>query len=82
MPLGRYEVDVALFVEGSQLATSNASFTVVKSGIEQTITGAARDNGLAYGLVAALFAIFAGWLASVVFRRAPRISLIRCRWWR
>ena len=69
VPLGRYEVDVALFVEGSQLATSNASFTVVKSGIEQTITGAARDNGLAYGLGAALFAIFAGWLASVVFRR-------------
>ena len=69
VPLGRYEVDVALFVEGAQLATSNASFTVTKSGVEQTITGAARDNALAYGFGASMFALFAGWLASVVFRR-------------
>ena len=69
VPLGRYEVDVALFVEGAQLATSNASFNVIKSGIEQTITGAARDNATGYGAGVALFALFAGWLASVVFRR-------------
>lgn len=69
VPLGAYEVDVALFVEGLQLATASTSFTVTKSGVEQRITSAARRRSILYGVITCALALLVGWLASVVFRR-------------
>lgn len=68
-PLGAYDVDVALFSDGIQLARTSAAFTVIKSGVEQTITDASRTNALGYGLATGALALLLGWLATVVFRR-------------
>lgn len=69
VPLGNYEVDVALLVEGSQLATASSTFVVTKSGAEQVIAATARNRAFVYGLATCAIALLAGWLASVMFRR-------------
>ena len=68
-PVGHYEIDVRLFVDGAPIARTNSAFEVYKSGLEQLVTAAARDHGLLYGLTTAMMALVTGWLASVVFRR-------------
>jgi uncharacterized protein (TIGR02186 family) len=67
--VGTYEVDVRLFADGAQIARRPAPFEVYKSGIEQTVTSAARDHGILYGLTVASMALLTGWFASVIFRR-------------
>jgi uncharacterized protein (TIGR02186 family) len=69
VPVGTYEVDVRLFADGTEIARRPAPFEVYKSGIEQTVTTAARDHGILYGLTVASIALLTGWLASVIFRR-------------
>lgn len=68
-PLGPYDVDVALFADGSQLARTPLSFTVNKSGSEDAIAAFARRRPFLYGLTAVAIAMLVGWLASVIFRR-------------
>jgi uncharacterized protein (TIGR02186 family) len=68
-PIGNYEVDVKLFVDGAMIARTNTAFEVYKSGFEQVVTQAALNHGAFYGLATALLALTTGWLASVVFRR-------------
>jgi uncharacterized protein (TIGR02186 family) len=68
-PLGRYDVDVALFNAGALVATQSLNFIVTKSGAEQIVARAAFIYPLAYGIVTTLIALFFGWLASVIFRR-------------
>jgi uncharacterized protein (TIGR02186 family) len=48
---------------------TNTALEIIKVGVEQYVADAARDNGLLYGLAAALLALLTGWFASVVFRR-------------
>jgi uncharacterized protein (TIGR02186 family) len=69
VPVGTYEVDVKLFVDGAMIARAPAPFEVYKSGFEQIVTNAAREHGFLYGLATSMMALFTGWLASVVFRR-------------
>lgn len=69
VPVGTYEVDVRLFVDGAQIARTPAPFEVYKSGFEQVVTAAAREHGVLYGLATAMMAIATGWFASIVFRR-------------
>jgi len=67
VPVGTYEVDVRLFVDGAQIARTPAPFEVsTKSGFEQVVTAAAREHGVLYGLATAMMAIATGWFASVV----------------
>jgi uncharacterized protein (TIGR02186 family) len=68
-PVGNYEVEVTLIADGVMLARRNASFELVKIGIEEQITEAARDRGLVLGLVTAAMSLLFGWIASVIFRR-------------
>lgn len=68
-PLGAYSVDVNVFAKGMPLAKTALKFTVIKSGMEQTIATYARENALVYGLAVALMALVSGWIASVIFRR-------------
>jgi uncharacterized protein (TIGR02186 family) len=68
-PLGPYDVEVALFAYGSQLARTALNFTVNKIGSEDTIAAFARRSPLLYGLAAVAIAMLVGWLASVIFRR-------------
>ncbi|MGE3148049.1 MAG: TIGR02186 family protein [Pseudorhodoplanes sp.] len=68
-PLGTYEVDVKLFVDGTNIARATSALEIVKVGFEQYIANAARDHGFLYGLATAMMALCTGWLASIVFRR-------------
>ncbi len=68
-PLGRYEVSTYLFSGGALLATENSGFYVRKIGFEADTALLARSKPLVYGIIAALMAVFIGWIASVVFRR-------------
>jgi len=69
VPVGNYEVDVRLFVDGSMIARTNTALEVYKAGFEQVVASAARNHGILYGLATVMMALAAGWLASVVFRR-------------
>ncbi len=68
-PLGKYDVDVAVFQAGAVVASQALSFAVAKSGAEQVVARAAYVYPLSHGLVTSLMALFFGWLASVIFRR-------------
>ena len=69
VPLGRYEVDVAVFQDSALYARQSLSFTVSKTAVEQIATNAAREFPLAYGMLVAAMALLLGWIASVIFRR-------------
>lgn len=69
VPLGAYAVDVSVLADGVQVARNSMSFLVEKSGAEDDIAGAARNQSLAYGLAVALLALASGWIASLIFRR-------------
>lgn len=69
VPLGKYEVDVAVFADGALEARQNLSFDVTKTAIEQTLTETAQDYPFFYGLLICFMALFIGWVASVIFRR-------------
>jgi uncharacterized protein (TIGR02186 family) len=68
-PLGKYDVDLALFADGALLARKEQSFNVTKAGVEQSFSMAARNYSLYYGLTSVLIALLFGWFASTIFRR-------------
>jgi uncharacterized protein (TIGR02186 family) len=68
-PIGTYNVDVKLLVDGVMIARATSAFEVIKAGFEQFIAETAHQYGVLYGLATALMALITGWLASVVFRR-------------
>ena len=69
VPIGTYQVEIKLFADGALVAHAETAFEIVKVGFEQFVATAARQNGLAYGLVTAAMALMTGWMASIVFRR-------------
>ena len=68
-PVGNYDVEVSLVANGIVIARRNASFELVKTGLEEQITEFARERPLLSGLSTAAVSLFFGWLASVIFRR-------------
>jgi len=70
VPVGDYQVIVRLFINGMEIDRSYTVVTVGKKGLEQQIYTLAQDQSLLYGIGAVLLAMFAGWLASVVFRQS------------
>lgn len=68
-PTGLYEVETVLMSDGVALSRQSTNFEVEKTGFEQATVVLARDHGFFYGLIAAVSALFLGWLATVVFRR-------------
>lgn len=67
--LGNYEVEVKLFADGSNIASTMSALEIVKVGIEQLVSSAAREHAFLYGLAITMMALLTGWFASVVFRR-------------
>jgi hypothetical protein len=51
------------------IARTTSAFEIVKIGFERFVASAAREHGLAYGVVTAMMALMTGWFASVMFRR-------------
>ncbi len=68
-PTGNYDVVVELLSGTVQLARQQTSFEVVQIGFEQQVAWFARTWSIAYGILAAMMAMFFGWLATVIFRR-------------
>lgn len=68
-PIGTYDVDVDLFVDGLVLATQSAALNIQKAGFEQFVASAAREHGVLYGIATVTLAILTGWFGAVVFRR-------------
>lgn len=68
-PLGRYDIDVAIFNDGALYARQTLNFRVEKSGTEQFITSLAHVFPVTFGILTALIALLFGWIASVIFRR-------------
>jgi uncharacterized protein (TIGR02186 family) len=69
VPIGEYEVEVKLFVEGALLARDTTAFEIIKAGFEQFVATAAHEHSILYGLATAMLALLTGWLGAVVFRR-------------
>ena len=70
VPVGDYRVIVRLFVDGVEIDRTYSVIAAGKKGLEQRIYEFAQNQSLFYGVVAVLLAVLAGWVASVVFRRA------------
>ncbi|PCJ70323.1 MAG: hypothetical protein COA62_06885 [Rhodobiaceae bacterium] len=68
VPNGLYTAKVFLISDGIVTDAASAPLYVVKSGIERAIYGFARDKPLLYGIFAVVFATFAGWAATLIFR--------------
>jgi uncharacterized protein (TIGR02186 family) len=69
VPVGRYVVTVYLFRDGAMLASDQSEIRISKMGFEQFTFDLAHNQGLIYGLICVILAVFTGWLAGVIFRR-------------
>jgi uncharacterized protein (TIGR02186 family) len=69
VPTGTYAVTVYLFREGRLVGAQTTPLVVSKIGIGARLYDFAQQHAALYGIAAILVALFAGWLAGVVFRR-------------
>lgn len=69
VPIGKHNVTAYLFRNGEILGTHESSFRIEKVGFERWIYDLAHENGLLYGIMAVLLAIFTGWAANAIFRK-------------
>lgn len=67
--VGIYRVDVYQFLAGRLANAQHTNVTIRKTGVEAEIYEFAHNRGLAYGVLAVLIAVMAGWLANLMFRR-------------
>lgn len=70
IPTGTYRAEAYLFRGGEIVASEAASLVVRKTGLEAQIVGFAHARPWLYGLLAIAVALMAGWLGSLVFRKA------------
>jgi uncharacterized protein (TIGR02186 family) len=70
VPTGQYQVEAYLFRNGQVVDAQTTPLIVGKVGLGAEIYDFAHRESALYGLAAILVAVAAGWLASVVFRRA------------
>lgn len=68
VPEGDYEAEAFLFKDGNLLAEEKIPLVVEKAGVARAINSFANQYPAAYGLIAVLLALLAGWLAAVVAR--------------
>ena len=69
IPNGRHVIHGYLFKDGKVVDEQRLDMRVVKTGLEESITAAAFDQPLMYGVFAVLLAVLTGWAASLMFRR-------------
>jgi uncharacterized protein (TIGR02186 family) len=70
VPVGDYEAEIHLVKDGRVVASTTTPIRIEKSGFERWLYVMAQEHSLAYGLVAVLAALLAGWVASLATRRA------------
>jgi uncharacterized protein (TIGR02186 family) len=69
LPTGSYTADVYLVREGAVVSAQSTPLVVSKVGFGAELYDFAYNWPMAYGLLAVLLALFAGWMAALVFRR-------------
>jgi uncharacterized protein (TIGR02186 family) len=68
-PVGTYGIEVYL-IRNKDIASHHTTLlNVRKFGVEANLYDFAHQHAAAYGLLAILIAVMAGWLASVAFRQ-------------
>lgn len=66
--VGSYRVKVFLVKKGKIVGATSTPLILSRVGFEARVFKLAHDNSLAYGLLATVIALVAGWLANVFFR--------------
>ncbi len=69
VPVGNYTAEFYLFQNGELLSAQTSPLFIKKSGLGRTIFDFAQDYPALYGIAAIIVALFAGWLASAIFRK-------------
>ena len=69
VPEGAYRAEVFLIRDGKVISAETTPLFVNKSGFLWQINFYAHSQPALYGIVAILLALFAGWIAGVVFRK-------------
>ena len=67
--VGTFTIEVYLFRDGKLQSTATTLLTVRKFGIEAQIYDLAHRYSLAYGVLAVVIAVVAGWAANAAFRK-------------
>ena len=68
VPTGTYLVEVFLVRDKDVVGGQTTPLVVSKVGVDAAVFDFARNNALAYGVIAVTMAVMAGWLASLPFR--------------
>lgn len=69
-PIGEYQARIILFQDGVPVSLRDRALTVEKVGFERALYLFAHRHPWFYGLVSAVIALTAGWVASRAFRRS------------
>ncbi len=70
VPTGPYTADIYLFRGGVVVGSNRTTLAVRKAGLEAAVYDFAHRYSALYGIVAIVIALFAGWLAGAIFRKA------------
>lgn len=70
VPTGDYQITVYLFKNGKPVSQQTTSLPVRKVGLGAQVYNFAHQQAPFYGAIAIAIALFAGWLAGVIFKRA------------
>jgi uncharacterized protein (TIGR02186 family) len=69
VPVGNYISEVYLFEDGELLSAQTSPLFISKSGLGRQIYDFAQNYPSLHGIAAILIALFAGWVASALFRK-------------
>lgn len=69
VPTGTYYVEVFELKEGRLVGALTTPLVVKKVGLEAALFDFAHEYPALYGIVAVIIALFAGWIASVIFQK-------------
>ena len=70
VPTGQYSVRIFQLRDGNIVEAQTTPLIVSKIGIGSLVFAFARNYAAAYGIVAVIVAVLAGWLTSLLFRRS------------
>ncbi|MBL4666287.1 MAG: TIGR02186 family protein [Sneathiella sp.] len=69
VPVGNYVAEVYLFQDGELVSAQTSPLFIKKFGIGRRIFDFAQNYPTLHGIAAIFFALIAGWIASVIFRK-------------
>ncbi|MDP2698171.1 TIGR02186 family protein [Thalassospira sp.] len=69
-PTGTYTINVYLIRDGRVASVKTTPLVVSKTGVSAEVYDFAHRYSALYGIIAVIIAVFAGWFASVAFRKS------------